>query len=69
MQELATLVAVEAIRGVRFEFPYMAARRMESKRPSDREPVLRQAWLDVIEELGGGDYVAIGGKSMGGPRA
>ncbi len=66
MQELATLVAAEGVRVVRFEFPYMATRRTGSRRPPDREPVLRQTWLDVIEELGGGDHVAIGGKSMGG---
>lgn len=66
MQEIATQIAAEDIRVVRFEFPYMAARRTGSKRPPDREPVLRQAWLDVIQHLGGGDRVAIGGKSMGG---
>ena len=66
MQEIATLVATEGIRVVRFEFPYMASRRTGPKRPPDREAVLRQAWLDVIEGLGGGDHVAIGGKSMGG---
>jgi len=52
---------------VRFEFPYMEARRRSGKRGApDREPVLRASWLEVIEKLGGGRRVVIGGKSMGG---
>jgi predicted alpha/beta-hydrolase family hydrolase len=50
---------------VRFEFPYMKARR----RVPDREPVLLAAWRDVVAEHGGGAAVAIGGKSMGGRMA
>lgn len=53
------------IRVVRFEFPYMAARR----RVPDREPVLLQAWRDAVAEHGGGAAVAIGGKSLGGRMA
>jgi predicted alpha/beta-hydrolase family hydrolase len=53
-------------RVVRFEFPYMAAKRNSGKRsPPDREPVLRQTWLSVIKTLGRENLV-IGGKSMGG---
>lgn len=66
MGQFAALVATEGIRVVRFEFPYMAARRTGSRRPPDREPVLRRTWLEVIEALGGGANVVIGGKSMGG---
>jgi predicted alpha/beta-hydrolase family hydrolase len=55
-----------SLRVVRFEFPYMAALRETGKgRPPDREPVLRQAWLRVIEEVSA-KPVFIGGKSMGG---
>jgi predicted alpha/beta-hydrolase family hydrolase len=51
---------------VRFEFPYMAERRKTGKsRPPDREPVLRETWLRVIESVKA-DTVFIGGKSMGG---
>src|SRR3954463_3209935 len=55
------------IRVVRFEFPYMAARRTGGKRGApDREPVLLQTWRDVVAQFGGGSRVVIGGKSMGG---
>lgn len=66
MVQFAGLVAAGSIRVVRFEFPYMAARRTGSRRPPDREPALRRTWLEVIEALGGGSNVVIGGKSMGG---
>jgi predicted alpha/beta-hydrolase family hydrolase len=51
---------------VRFEYPYMASKRVTGKgKPPDREPVLRETWLKVIEKLGTKGLV-IGGKSMGG---
>jgi predicted alpha/beta-hydrolase family hydrolase len=51
---------------VRFEFPYMASRRLSGKKkPPDREPVLRETWLKVVKMLGSKRLV-IGGKSMGG---
>jgi predicted alpha/beta-hydrolase family hydrolase len=54
------------LRVVRFEFPYMAQRRLGGpKRPPDREEVLREAWLEVIGQHRGTRLV-IGGKSMGG---
>jgi predicted alpha/beta-hydrolase family hydrolase len=53
-------------RVVRFEFPYMASKRATGKaKPPDREPVLRETWLKVIEKFGPKGLV-IGGKSMGG---
>ena len=39
------------------------------RRPPDREPVLREAWHAVIQELGGATRLVIGGKSMGGRMA
>lgn len=58
------------IRVVRFEFPYMAARREGGGRGApDRQPVLLETWRRVIEEHGGGSRVFIGGKSMGGRMA
>jgi predicted alpha/beta-hydrolase family hydrolase len=52
----------------RFEFPYMAARRISDKRkPPDRQPVLLSTWREVIAGIKG--PVVIGGKSMGGRMA
>ncbi len=69
MATLAKGLAVLGLRVVRFEFPYMAARR-EGRRPGpDREPVLLATWRSVIDELGGGAGVFIAGKSMGGRMA
>jgi hypothetical protein len=51
---------------VRFEFPYMAGRRVDGKkRPPDRAPVLIETWRAVIGHLSPAPLV-IGGKSMGG---
>jgi hypothetical protein len=62
------LSAGGGVRVVRFEFPYMHARRETGRRGGapDREPVLRNSWKEVVERLGGGRKVVIGGKSMGG---
>lgn len=63
-------VGERGIRVARFEFPYMAARRTEGKRRAiDRQPVLLQSWRDAVSELGGGERLVIGGKSMGGRMA
>ena len=54
----------------RFEFPYMHMRRDDGKRrPPNRAPVLIETWRAVIETLGGGGGLVIGGKSMGGRMA
>ena len=69
MDAVAAGLAKHRIRVARFEFPYMQRRRETGKnRPPDREPVLRQAWLDVVADLGT-ERLAIGGKSMGGRMA
>src|SRR5947209_5742628 len=66
MEAFAMGLADRGLRVARFEFPYMAERRKSGKkRPPDREPVLREAWLEVVEQLGA-DGLLIGGKSMGG---
>jgi uncharacterized protein len=67
MNQIAAGVAASGIGVVRFEFPYMSAQRRTHKRSApDREPVLRATWAEVIEQLGGGARLVIGGKSMGG---
>lgn len=69
MNTIARGVAANGIRVVRFEFPYMAARRRGGKRGApDREPVLTNTWREVIAECRVGKLF-IGGKSMGGRMA
>jgi uncharacterized protein len=66
MNAFAEGLAKKGLRVVRFEFPYMAARRDTGKsRPPDREPVLRETWHRVIESVKS-KSLFIGGKSMGG---
>lgn len=71
MAKVARGLAEHGIRVVRFEFPYMAARREGTKKGGapDRQPVLLDAWRRVIEEHGGGPRVFVGGKSLGGRMA
>lgn len=67
---IAEGVAACGIRVVRFEFPYMTARRQGKRGGApDREPVLLDTWRAVIEQLGGGRSLVIGGKSLGGRMA
>lgn len=71
MTAVARGLGERGIRVVRFEFPYMAKRRALKKKGGapDRQPVLLDAWRQAIADHGGGDKVAIGGKSMGGRMA
>jgi len=69
MNRVASGLAERGVRVIRFEFPYMRARR-EGRRSGapDRQPVLLEAWRDAIRQSG----VArpfIGGKSLGGRMA
>jgi uncharacterized protein len=67
MATIAEGVARAGIRVARFEFPYMRRRRETGKGGGpDAGPVLMQSWREAIKELGGGNRVVIGGKSMGG---
>ncbi len=65
MNTLAGGLSDRGYRVARFEFPYMADRSSGRRRPPDRETVLRDTWLKVVELLGRSRLV-IGGKSMGG---
>jgi predicted alpha/beta-hydrolase family hydrolase len=70
MSTVARELGERGIRVIRFEFPYMAARRTGGKRGApDREPVLLNTWREVAAQLGGGPRLFIGGKSMGGRMA
>ena len=67
MNRVSAGLAARGVRVARFEFPYMARRRSEGRRGApDREPVLRSRWTEIVERLGGGGRVVVGGKSMGG---
>jgi predicted alpha/beta-hydrolase family hydrolase len=68
LNTVARELASGGVRVARFEFPYMRARRETGRRGGapDREPVLRDAWKEAVEKLGGGDQLVIGGKSLGG---
>jgi predicted alpha/beta-hydrolase family hydrolase len=67
MNIVAQGIAEHGIRVVRFEFPYMAARRTSQKKGGapDRQPVLLDTFRRVVEQHGGGAKVVVGGKSMG----
>ena len=67
MNVVARGLAARGLRVARFEFPYMARRREGGKRGAPDPPrVLEETWLAVIDALGGGRDLIIGGKSMGG---
>ncbi len=67
MERMALGLSGRGLRVVRFEFPYMQRRRESGMRkPPDMAPKLVNAWRDVIDRLGGGSRLHIGGKSMGG---
>ena len=70
MAFIAQQLAENDIKVTRFEFPYMAARRVDGKkRPPDRAPKLLDCWREVIDLSGGAENVYVGGKSMGGRMA
>lgn len=62
MAKMAALLAEREVAVARFEFAYIR----EGRRRPDREPALRSEWLEMIEALGGGERLVVGGKSMGG---
>src|SRR5262249_14086106 len=67
MNSVARGLALRGLRVARFEFPYMQARRSGQRRGApDRPDVLRESWIAIVEQLGGGSRLVIGGKSLGG---
>jgi predicted alpha/beta-hydrolase family hydrolase len=67
MNEMAALLSDRGIRVVRFEFPYMAARRTGTRRPTPRADLSVPDYLEALDEVdGAGSPVLIGGKSYGG---
>lgn len=67
MNEMAGELAKAGLRAVRFEFPYMAKRRVDGKkRGPNRAPELIDCYGEVVRALGAPEKLIIGGKSMGG---
>lgn len=65
MDQLALQLAVRGVRVLRFEFPYMAARREDGrKRPPNPMPVLQAHLRELCTGVDAPLFV--GGKSMGG---
>ncbi|AOE69486.1 alpha/beta hydrolase [Pseudomonas fluorescens] len=72
MTDMAARLALHGVNVLRFEFPYMAQRRVEGgKRPPNPAAKLLQAWREVHAEVRRhvAGTLAIGGKSMGGRMA
>lgn len=72
MNLMAGKLAARGVGVVRFEFPYMAQRRIDgSKRPPNPKPKLLECWRQVYEQVDPlvQGTLAIGGKSMGGRMA
>ena len=72
MSDMAERLAGRGINVLRFEFPYMAQRRIDGgKRPPNPAPKLLECWREVYalvrRHVAG--RLAIGGKSMGGRMA
>lgn len=69
MDAIADGLAKQKVGTIRFLFPYMSRVIKEGKSlPPDREPVLRDAWHQVLNENRRKRFL-IGGKSMGGRMA
>jgi uncharacterized protein len=67
LNSMAEGIGGAQVRVLRFEFPYMAARRINGKRHApDREAVLIESWHSIIAKLGKVPRLVIGGKSLGG---
>ena len=72
MDGMAERLAARGVSVLRFEFPYMAQRRLDAgKRPPNQQAKLLECWREVFSEVRrhvAGPLV-IGGKSMGGRMA
>ena len=67
MTHIAQGLGARGIRVMRFEFPYMAERRMTGKKkPPPKAETMMAYFADQVTGLGAPGAVFIGGKSMGG---
>jgi len=72
MTAMAERLAARGVNVLRFEFPYMAQRRLDGrKRPPNPQPQLLDSWRAVYAEVRRhvAGPLAVGGKSMGGRMA
>jgi predicted alpha/beta-hydrolase family hydrolase len=72
MEHITETLIRQGVEVVRFEFPYMAERRLTGKkRPPSAKPQLLETWRHVIRAVRETNAapLAIGGKSMGGRMA
>jgi hypothetical protein len=72
MTDMAARLAVRGINVMRFEFPYMAQRRLDGrKRPPNPQAQLLDCWRQVYAQVRPhvAGCLAVGGKSMGGRMA
>lgn len=69
MNTIAEGLAEAAIHVIRFEFPYMAARRHGQRKGPDRAERLLESWRSVLERFAPRGQLFIGGKSLGGRMA
>lgn len=70
MNAVALGLAAQGISVARFEFDYMAQRRVDQrKRPPQRQEKLLACFTSAAAQAGGLDNIFIGGKSMGGRMA
>jgi predicted alpha/beta-hydrolase family hydrolase len=66
MTAAAKALAAEGLRVARFEFGYMAARRVGERRPPPKAELVMPQYVAAIEALKAKGKLIIGGKSMGG---
>lgn len=69
LRDVAAGLAAAGIRVVRFEFPYMAARRQGSRRGPDPQGRLLDCFRAAVERWRDAGPLSLGGKSMGGRMA
>ena len=72
MTDMAARLAGRGVNVLRFEFPYMAQRRVDGgKRPPNQQAQLLECWREVFSEVRRhvAGPLAVGGKSMGGRMA
>lgn len=67
MERFSEALAAAEMRVVRFEFGYMAERRLSDRRPPPpKAETLIPEYLAAVRDLGASGRLVIGGKSMGG---